>query len=88
MGLLKRKCQHDYEIIGTFYKEHFTEYTNCFDTIDVYRKERCKKCNHIKNTLLSSESFMPQLHEGREERKDKYIKFLREFKDIKLEIEL
>ena len=83
--LVENQCKHDYEFIGNFYKEEFTEYRNRFDKINVYSKERCKKCGHIQNVLLLSEEFMPQLHEGRE--KDDYIEFLRD-RGVKLEIEL
>lgn len=83
----KKKCEHEYENIGTFYKEIFTEYINCFDRIDVYERNRCKICGNIEDTLLSSEKFMPELHEGRDSRKDKYIKHLID-KGYKLEIDL
>lgn len=86
MFLLKR-CRHEYETLGVFYKEYLTQYTNCFDVISVYRKERCQKCGEINNVLLSSESFVPELYNRRDIRKDDYIKHLKG-KGIGLEIDL
>lgn len=87
MEFFKRKCKHDYEKIGLFYKEYLTEYRNAFDSVVAYRKERCKKCGNIINVPLAREFFMPELHKGRDERKDEYIKYLRG-KGYKLEIDL
>lgn len=75
--MFKRKCQHEYELVGYFYKEYFTEYTNCFDSVCAYAKFRCKKCCEFSNHLLSKEEFLPQLHEGRESRREDYIKHLK-----------
>lgn len=86
MFLFKRKCKHEYEELGMFYKEYFTEYSNCFDTIVVYRKERCKKCGDINDIQISSETFLPEKHYTRN-RKNAYIKILAN-KNIGLEIDL
>lgn len=81
------KCKHAYENLGIFYKEIFTQYRNWFDEINVYKRNRCKICGHIEDTLLSSEKFMPELYEGRDGRKDEYIKHLKN-KGCKLEIDI
>lgn len=88
LGLFKKKkCEHEWEVIGHFYKEHFTEYTNRFDSVCVYEKFRCKKCGAFSDYLLSSESFLPQLHSGREKRRDDYILKLKNM-GFKQEIEI
>lgn len=89
MFLFKRKCKHEYETLGMFYKEIFTEYRNCFDAIVVYRRERCKKCGDINDVYISSKNFPPELYykDYTREQKDKYIEHLTR-KDIGLEIDL
>lgn len=84
----KKKCKHEFENLGMFYKEIFTEYINRFDKVNVYRKERCRLCGCTQDVLVSSEEFMPELHKGRDNRKDEYIKHLRNNKGLKLEIDL
>lgn len=83
----KYKHEHEFENLGLFYKERLTEYRNCFDEIKVYRKEQCRLCGCIQDVLLSSEEFIPELYEGRDDRKDSYIKHLID-RNIKLEIDL
>ena len=87
MFLFKRKCEHEYETVGLFYKEYLTEYRNCFDSISVYMRRRCKKCGDVYDARLSSETFVPELYHDRDERKDMYIDGLKE-KGIGLEIDL
>lgn len=69
----KKKCDHEYELVGDYYKELLTEYKNCFDKVITCSKLRCKKCGEITNVLLTTEEFNPQLHNGREKRRDDYI---------------
>lgn len=85
--IFKKKCKHEYEAIGNFYKEHLTEYVNCFDKVNAYKRERCKKCGNIRDVLLSSEKFIPEMHRSRDPRKEKYINYLTE-KGFALEIDL
>lgn len=87
MFFKKKACNHNYEVVGYYYKEYFTEYTNAFDEVNAYKRLRCKLCGEIKNILLSSEDFMPQLHKGREKRRDDYIKHLMD-KGVQQEIEM
>lgn len=72
-GVFRKKCNHEYVLIGDCYKERLTEYRNCFDKVVVFRKFKCKKCGEFYNELLSTEEFEPQLYHGREKRKDDYI---------------
>lgn len=75
--MFRKKCQHQFEIVGYFYKEYLTEYKNCFDEVNAYKRIKCEKCEEISDVLLSSEKFEPQLHRGREQRKDAYIRKLK-----------
>ena len=72
-NLFRKKCEHQFEIIGYFYKEHLTEYRNCFDEVMAYKRMKCGKCGKVSDVLLSSEKFEPQLYRGREKRRDDYI---------------
>lgn len=74
--MFKKKCQHEYDLIGYFYKEYLTKYTNAFDEVNAYKRLKCKKCGEISDVLLSSEKFNPQLYKGREKRKEDYIQKL------------
>lgn len=83
-----KKCHHEYKTVGVFYKEIPTEYKNCFDEINVYRKDYCQKCGRIDDILLSSEKFQPEMYDYCSRReKDVYIMYLRK-KGIGLEIDL
>lgn len=82
-----KKCQHEYDLIGYFYKEYLTEYTNVFDEVNAYKRLKCKKCGEISDVLLSSEKFEPQLHKGREKRREDYIQKLKNM-GFKQEVEL
>lgn len=75
--MFRKKCQHEYELFGYFYKEYLTEYKNCFDSVNAYKRLKCKKCGAVSDVLLSSEKFLPQLHRGREERREDYIQKLK-----------
>ena len=85
--MFKKKCQHEYELIGYFYKEYLTEYKNVFDEVNAYKRLKCKKCGEISNILLSSEKFLPQLHKGREKRREDYIQKLKNM-EFRQEVEL
>lgn len=82
------KCKHEYTTVGLFYKEIPTEWVNCFDKINVYKKCRCKKCGRIDDILLTSEEFQPEIvdHSSRV-KKDGYMAYLRT-RGIGLEIDL
>lgn len=75
--MFKKKCRHEYELVGYFYKEILTEYKNCFDSVNAYKRLKCKKCGETSDALLSSEKFEPQLHKGREKRREDYIQKLK-----------
>lgn len=85
--LFEKDCEHEWGIVGYFYKESLTEYKNSFDNVSAYSKFRCKKCGTFSDHLLSQEDFLPQLHNGREWRKDDYISKL-ENMGFKQEVEL
>lgn len=87
MILFRKKHIHEYESVGYFYKEHYTEYRNDFDQINAYQKYRCKTCEKIMDVLLSSESFLPEMYEHKRDYKDKYIQYLKS-NGFKSEIEL
>lgn len=74
---LNTKCNHKFVGVGLFYKETFTEYVNRFDQVVVYKKSKCSVCGKTVNTALTWEDFLPQLHKGREARRDEYIKKLK-----------
>lgn len=54
--MFKKKCQHEYELVGYFYKEYLTEYKNVFDEVNDYKRLKRKKCGEISDVLLSSEN--------------------------------
>ena len=85
--MFKKKCQHEYELIGYFYKEYLTEYKNVFDEVNAYKRLKCKKCGEISDVLLSSEKFEPQLYKGREKRREDYIQKLKNM-GFRQEVEL
>ena len=86
--MLLNKCDHEYTTVGIFYKEIPTEYRNCFDEVNVYRKCRCKKCGQIDDILWSQEKFQPEMYERSSRvQKDGYITYLHT-KGIGLEIDL
>lgn len=85
--MFRKKCRHQFEAVGYFYKEYLTEYTNCFDEVNAYKRLKCEKCGEVSNVLLSSEKFNPQLHEGREKRRDDYILKLKNM-GFKQEVEI
>ncbi len=84
---IRKKCKHEYELVGDYYKESFTGYTNSFDEVNTWRKFRCKKCGEFRNQLLTIEKFNPQLDRGREPRREEYISKLIGL-GFKLEVEL
>ena len=71
-----KPCEHEYETIDSFYKEKRTEYRNCFDKIEAYTRRKCKKCGDIKDILLVSESFLPEMYYLERKEKENYIKYL------------
>lgn len=85
--MFKRKCKHEWSVIGLFYKENLTQYRNYFDKVEVYQKHFCCKCCQYKDELISIEFFMPELYHGRDERKTEYIQKLNK-KGILDEIDL
>lgn len=85
--MFRKKCQHEYELVGYFYKEYLTEYANCFDSVNAYKRLKCEKCGDIADVLLSAEKFMPQLYKGREMRRENYILKLKNM-GFKQEVEL
>lgn len=82
-----KPCEHEYETIDSYYKEHLTEYINCCDTINAYARRKCIKCGDIKDVFLSSEQFLPELHLRDRKRKDSYIEYLKSI-GFKPEIDL
>lgn len=83
----KRVCEHEYETLGMFYKENITTWRDHNDSINTYKRCKCKTCGEVKDILLASELFVPEKFHDRDERKDKYIEYLRQH-NIKSEIDL
>ena len=83
----KKKCKHEYELVGNYYKEFLTQYRNSFDQIVTFRKFKCLKCGEIYNESLTTEEFEPQMYKGREIRKKEYLLDLKAM-GFKQEVEL
>jgi len=82
-----KKCVHDLENVGYYYKEIRTKYRNEFDRINAYYRKRCKKCGKIMDVLVSSEQYMPQMYYGREPEMDRYVEHLKD-KNFVMEVDL
>lgn len=68
---IKKKCNHHFsEKIGLFYKEHLSQYRNCFDNIEVYMRYKCPKCGEYRDVRLGSQSFSPEMFYPSENKKN------------------
>lgn len=82
----KLQCEHDWQIIGKYYKVYKSIYRNNFDCVSVYIKMVCPKYGKVLDHLLGEEKFDPSMfrsYTGQE----KYIKKL-EKDGIMTEIEM
>lgn len=74
----KLMCEHEWECVGMYYKEHLTEYRNCFDRVVVYKRYICSVCDKIYDEELSCESFVPEMHYRYDARRKEYIRKLQD----------
>lgn len=73
----KKICNHHFtEKVGLFYKEHLSQYRNCFDNVEVFIRYQCCKCGEYKDVLLGHQQFCPEMFYDDIEKKQ-YIKKIR-----------